>query len=719
VEPPSDSRRAWVRRVLSVRPSYWLLLAMVVYFVVSFSYSWLRAVELQTNTWDLGIYQQALWSTSHGRPFYESADYETGGFGTFLQVHSAFILYLVVPLYAAWPYQWTLFAIQSIVVSAAAYPLYLLGRDVTGSSKLGLTSGIVYLAWAPTLAANLYDFHIESFLPVEVFAFVLLWNRGRYGWGLLVAGLAFATMEFTPVLLFFAALFFFVPDGRSAFRAIRKLATTTDRTAFARATVRRFVAQQRSVFSAGLMAICALAYYLNLVFRERYLGTLLGTGAFPSAPTGYVIGGTLGELGIATQNLGVDFPAKFLSWVLLLALLGFVPLLAPRALLLAVPWAALSFLNANLNYHIIGWQYGFIEGAALLVAFVFGLGELVRIRHWLSTRWDERDPDLAEESERWSRARWRSTRHSLRAWFGRVVVGVFVALLAVNLAASPLDPTLHNASGLGGGYRLWEVSPPGFAAVQALAGLIPPGAEVLASDNLFPLVANDLHAYTLFWDQDSSLLLPFNSSHLPEYSLLSENHTYAVPAWLSEALSNRSEFGVRGVAWISPVGAVLLFEAGYRGAPSNFELPTPSAEGFSGSSLYPQAGGELVANPDPAFPELVESVAGSQGPIWSAPYTNLPVGSYTITLELRAQPLEPTALPSPSTNVLLVNAGAFAQPLWFESNLTYSALNGSPWVPVSFSVFVSEPAIEVEIRGYLSDPTVRIEIESMEIVPAA
>ena len=62
-----------------------------------------RALELQTTTWDQGIYMQSLWSTVHGRPFYEAADFETGGFSSFLQVHSAFVLYLLVPIYAALP----------------------------------------------------------------------------------------------------------------------------------------------------------------------------------------------------------------------------------------------------------------------------------------------------------------------------------------------------------------------------------------------------------------------------------------------------------------------------------------------------------------------------------------------------------------------------------------------------------------------------------------
>ena len=77
--PKTARRGLW-----SVEP--WMILVFLVslYTMASFVMSSLRWQELNASTFDLGLYQQSLWATSHGRPFYEAADFETSGFPTLL-----------------------------------------------------------------------------------------------------------------------------------------------------------------------------------------------------------------------------------------------------------------------------------------------------------------------------------------------------------------------------------------------------------------------------------------------------------------------------------------------------------------------------------------------------------------------------------------------------------------------------------------------------------
>ena len=230
-----------------------------------------------------------------------------------------------------------------------------------------------------------------------------------------------------------------------------------------------------------------------------------------------------------------------------------------------------------------------------------------------------------------------------------------MALLAVNVAASPIDPRLDDLSSLGGGYQLAIVSPAGYVDVRDLAALMPPGAPVLASDNLFPFVANDLHAYSLFWQSNNGLLLPFNATELPPYAFLSQSQTYAVPAWLIQSLGNLSDYGVRGIAWSTPAGAVMLFELGYRGATTEYSPPGILDETFSGAQLGPEAGGVLVAVDNATFPDIVRSVPRGFGPIWSIPLSTLAAGHYSLTLACEG----PTGGPDAPTP--LANAGALRQ----------------------------------------------------------
>ncbi|HEV2520137.1 MAG TPA: DUF2079 domain-containing protein [Thermoplasmata archaeon] len=707
--------RGWAIRIAGVRTEWWLATAIFAYFAASLALSLIRAGELETTTWDFGIYQQAIWSTSHGRPFYEAADYETGGFGTFLQVHGAYVLYLVVPVYRLLPYEGTLFVIQSAVVAAAAYPLYRLGGEVTGSARFGLVAAVMYLAWTPTLAGNLYDFHIEAFLPVEIFTFVLLWNRRRIGLGFIVAGIAFATMEITPVLLFFVGVFFLWPSWATFVRAVAFVRRSGVGTTPLRTLVGRARLELRLLPSVALLGLCVAAYYLGLLLRERYLSGLLGVPGFPSANSGYVIGGNFGELGLLAQNLTVDLPSKLIIWGLLLALLGFIPLLAPRALVLAVPWVVFTLLSANPNYVVIGWQYGFVEAAALLVAFVFGLKELAqRLDRPGGAAPTARSPEARAEliAPPARRSRWRADR-SVRA--GTLAGVGFLVLLAVNLAASPVNPNLHNLGFFGGGYRFSAPDPAGYSDAVELTGLIPPGSVVLASENLFPLVGNDLNAYSLFWQRNDVLILPFDAHHLPRFVLLSEDRTYAVPSWLAATLYNVSDYGVRGVAWSTPVGAVVLFEGQYLGPTSEYG-PAPAPGGpILGPALDPQASGRLVGSGDPRFPTVVESLPGATGPVWSVDVGDLRAGDYTLTMGLRAGPQDPTRPPPEQGSALLVNANGFSQSVYFQSYLGYSPLNGSAWVSESISFAVPAPSLGVEIRGYLADPLVQFQISYLTL----
>lgn len=697
-----------------VPTGYWLLVAMAVYFVIAVSLSWLRAVNLATDTWDLGLYQQALWSTAHGRPFWETADFETGGFGSLLQVHSIFLLYLLVPLYAAAPSELTLFVVQSAIVAAAAYPLFLLTRDLTASSRWGLAAGILYLSWAPTLAANLYDFHAESLLPLEIFLVVLLFERGRYGWGLLAAGIAFVSFELAPVLLFFVGVFFLLPDSRSfhrwsgAFRERRKRGV--ERPALVRG-IREALAERRVLASLSLLLLSLAAYGLLLVIRQDYLAGWLGLSAFPPSPSGYTIGITPAQLNLSWANLAIGFGFKLTSWILFFALLGFIPFLAPRTLVLTAPWVTLSFFSSNTSYVFLGFQYGFIVGSALMVGLAYGLA---RLHRWLKESRSEGAPpmDPAPPSTRTPEARApRATSRRLTA----LVLGL-VVLVSVNVSLSPANPALDNAA-FGSAYLVSYAPAPGFRAVEQLVGLIPAAAPLIASDNIFPLVANDVNAYSFFWVANPFLNLPFNATHLPPFVLVSSTRTYAVPAWLSTVLYQPSVYGVRGIVWSSPAGAVLLFEESYSGPTTAFDAPPNPAGAYFGNALDPQIGGYVTRDPAARYPSVIESAPGAAGALFGGPSFDLPVGNDTFSFAVEARAATVGNPPTASASTLFLGASSWASGVGFSESLSYGQLAAGGWINISFSVAISAPVIGFLVSGFAYTPAAVIEVEALTVLP--
>ena len=692
-------------RAFGVHPVQWvsqhraLLAGLGVFVLVTTVLGELRVLELWSTTWDLGLYQQALWSTAHGRPFYEAADLETGGYGSFLQVHSAIVLYAVVPFYAAFPSPLTLFLIQSVVVAAAALPLYALALYRTRSTRRALLLSLLYLVWAPTLAGALYDFHIEAFVPLTYLSAALFWETRRYGYATAATVIGFLTMEIVPVLLFFLAAFLLVDRvlETDAFRRDPGLRPVGRLRSIARTLVAR---PQLPLWCLTVASVAA--YYALLVLRTTLLHDWFGFPSYPVIPTGYVTGGDPGSLGLSLSYLEIDLFGKLSYWVLLFALLGFLPLWSPRTVILIAPWAAFTFLSAYSKYTTLGFQYGLVAAGPIFVGAVWGLSRIPS--PWL------RAPSPAPRP----RSRLGGVLRRARS----PTFAVVALLVAANVAFSPLDPILPTTTP-GSAYQITYAPTASAAGVRSLASLIPANGTVVASDDLFPLVANDLSAYSLFWDQNPNLTLPFGLTSLPDYVFLSEFRLPSVPTFLTATLYDPARYGVRGVAWGSPAGAVLLFERSYVGPTQSFGAAPSGAVTVPPVNLFTVTG-LLRYHPDPTSPSgaYVASPFGAGGLIWNGPNVDFAAGTYTVSFVLRAVAAGGLALPAADDPVVTLAAGEFAEPGWFVKTLTYGELAGSVWQTVSFHVNVSAPTLSVTWPGYALDPGVEIDLAQITAVPS-
>ncbi len=669
--------------------------------------SW-RYFQLETGTWDLGIYQQALYSTAHGHPFYEAADLETGGFGSFLQVHSALLLFALVPVYSATPSPLTLLAVQSAVVASAAAPLYLLARDVTTSHAKSLAVVLLYLLGVATVSSTLFDFHVEAFIPLEYFAFVLFFQRERYLAAGGVAFLGFVTMESLPWLVVAVGLFYGLPPFWSLLVRFRdSLRTAEGRRG---AVPDSLVPSHRLVACAVLVVVCVGAYYLLLALREDWIATWLGTSPFPQSAVsaGYIIGGSPTALGLSVGNLGAAFFQKATYWLLLFAVVGFVPLLAPRTLLLSLPWFAFTFLSGDTNLTEIGFQYGFLAGPPLLVSFLYGARRLDRD---LLDRLFGALPAPKESAKGLPPAAVPGRRT------GRTAVVAVGILVGFNLLMSPLNPALQSSPNLGAAYRLSYSTPSGFTDVERIAGLVPPGSTVVASDNLFPFVANSLAAYSFLWGPDPTLGLPFNATVPPDFVFLAENRLSAVPPWLTGLLYQPSVYAVRGSVFASPAGSVLLFERGYSGP--SVDLGGPPIGPIAIDPQQIDLGPFSTRQTDPASPmgTIIQSDPGTEGLVWQGPYGSVPAGNYTVTIFLRAWATQTAASQNLSAPVLSLNANAFGQALWFTTTVSFGSISGGGYVSVELPLAVPELSVGVVFRGYALNPAYGLGFAGIVLTP--
>jgi len=175
-----------------------LVVLAVVYFLVYSYLSVHRYYKLMCGAWDLGIFDSLMYNALHGRFF---QDYR----GPFDHFQPA--LALVLPLYALWQDARLLLVVQSAVIALAAWPLYLLVKDITGRRVMGGVTGIAYLLYPCLGAGNIYDFHGISMTPLFFFSMLLFMRRQRWGLYWLFFALLALTKESEVILAFGAGLY--------------------------------------------------------------------------------------------------------------------------------------------------------------------------------------------------------------------------------------------------------------------------------------------------------------------------------------------------------------------------------------------------------------------------------------------------------------------------------------------------------------------------------
>ena len=275
---------------------------------------------------DLGTYLQTLVNLQHG------SSWNYGEWKYHFQVHDSWILTLLVPLVALFPYAQTLIVVQVLAVACAAIPLVLLAGELGLTATAANLLGIAYLL-SPAAQGLSYDNFAENvFVPV-----LALVRRSRGAQAIVVVDAALRA----------------TPDG------------TQGRSDSVRALVRGGVCPlvgpaHRS--GAGRVGVVNGAGFWSF---ERTLGV------HPNDPA---------------YSLEIFNPASKLSMLfLLLAPFAFAPLAIGRWLLLGLPLAVEIIFMRPWNYEPsrIGSHYVAPLFAATATAAAFGVTRYGRFARYL------------------------------------------------------------------------------------------------------------------------------------------------------------------------------------------------------------------------------------------------------------------------------------------------------------------------------------------------
>jgi hypothetical protein len=425
-----------------------------------------------------------------------------------------------------------------------------------------------------------------------------------------------------------------------------------------------------------------------------------------------------------------------------------------RLLILSIPWFCYTvFMTPLQPFTQLGFQYALIAIGPLAIGFVTSLGDfgaqlrgqpashipllgwllmlspILATSLWYSRTWivqKSGGPWIAfvtaclvaavylgiQLARRLSRSphsvRGRAVARALRSPGALQVTAVvaIAALLALNFSMSPLNTSNANP-GFGNGYSFYYGQSPSFQYISSVVADIAPQQTVLASDNLFPFVANNPQAYSLLWFPSTSEILPFNATSLPMYALLSTSQWGEVPSFLAPDLFNQSVYGMRDVLYLSyPYpGTIYLFELGYSG-PSRVEQATPFPTNtiLCGHDFTLGVSGIVLPNAESPCDAIVESspatnLSGLGSVIWYGPYSTLLAGNYTVTVSLMGYPSAPGPANTP---ILRMDASAAGTGYWYQVQITANQISPTQWTNLVFHFSLSESHPQAEWRGYVS-----------------
>jgi uncharacterized membrane protein len=292
---------------------------------------------------------QAVWSTADGQPL-EVTNLQ-GEQVSRLASHVDPLLVAFAPLWLAWPSPSLLLVTQAVAVAVGTVPVFWLARKHLASEIAAAGFAVAYLLYAPVQWLTLDDFHAVALAcPLLLFAFWYL-DEDRVRAFAAFALLAMLAKEEIGLAVAAMGLWYAISHRRVRIGgAIAALGTAWSIVAIA--------------------VVIPAAGDDGSDFYGRYDD--VGGSPWGIVETAFTDPGRLFE--VAFDERGVEYLAE------LVFPLAALPLLAPAALLVALPELAVNLLSSTVTQTSIHFHYTAGAVPGLVVASVLGAARVARYR---------------------------------------------------------------------------------------------------------------------------------------------------------------------------------------------------------------------------------------------------------------------------------------------------------------------------------------------------
>lgn len=449
------------RKVLRKDFSEIVVYLLIAVYTIVFSYfTILKHHAFRSYAWDLGINNQALWTTLNQRKlFYYTPELYFNPSGAFFGLHFSPILFLVLPVYSIHQTPETLLVFQSFIIALGALPLYWLARDNLNNKLVAVAFSFTYFLYPILQGVNWFDFHVQSFLPLFFFLAMYYLRNEKWIRYYVFIILALAVAESVSLIVLFIGFYTLCVYRNILFTTLKQKTFNDRRVLIPVITITLAVSWlliarwiQNTVFPID-------PEFSNL-YRAVDYWRVLGIQNDPLMMPLHIV---LNPLKVF-QALTYDAYLKLVFVVLIFGSLLFLPLRSSISLV-TLAWLGPALLSNYQPYYMLGDHY-----PAYIIPFIFTAAVV-------GTKKQIPIPNVAKFGA--------FTRNLL-------VVGIIFALFASPL--SPLLTTMNVPIPHFSEYYLPTISEHTIT-LQKIVELVPPNAPVLTQNNIFPHFSGRFNAY--------------------------------------------------------------------------------------------------------------------------------------------------------------------------------------------------------------------------------
>jgi len=441
-------------KLLEQKPNIPIYLCITIYTVVSSYVSILKHNAFLSAAWDLGIFEQALWSTiNSSRLFWYSIELPINPGGCFFGVHFSPILFFVLAVYGAFQVTETLLVLQSFILALGALPLYWIARDEINRRVAFIFAG-VYLLYPPLHGVNLFDFHPQAFLPVFFLFAFHYFKKEKWTRYFLFVILALMVIEFVPLIVIFLGLYG-LWVSRKELAKIVKLG------------IRKTFTNKKILVSiiTIILGICWFIVAMKVIFyfnpSPRPHPNWQRFGDPVRDPLGVLL--TVLSNPLYTIEVALTPPSEKLMYIIgLFAPVAFLSFLDLSSLMIGAPWFVASFLSNYPPYYVaVGYQYVAFVIPFIFISALYGTKRLATVIKVISANVGKKTVDV------------------------RIAENITVVMLIISILC---------IATIGANLQVPQVTLRD-EALEKMIELIPSDVSVLTQNDIFPHVSRRTYAY--------------------------------------------------------------------------------------------------------------------------------------------------------------------------------------------------------------------------------